>query len=178
MNIENFIKQNRRELDTETAPAFVWEKIEKQLIAPKEEKSAAKIINFSFLRYAAAALILFSVGVYYGSSPTKNMINDMKLANISPELDEIEGFYNQKVNYTLSELSEVEIDTMIQNEMHNLDRYHEQFKQELLRSPESNKQRIIQLMIKNHQMKLEILNTYLNSINKINKKNYHEKTDI
>jgi predicted transcriptional regulator len=176
--IEDFIKQNRRELDTEEAPAFIWEKIEMQLSAPKVEKQAAKIINFNLIKYAAAALILFSVGVYFGSSPTKNMINDMKIANISPELNEIDDFYNQKVNYTLSELSEVDIDTMIQNEIKNIDRYHEQFKQELLNSPESNKQRIIQLMIKNHQMKLEILNTYLNSINKINKKSSHEKTDI
>ncbi len=177
MNIEEFIKQNRRALDTETAPDFVWDLISQRIDAPIL-KPKGLIINFNFLKYAAAALILFSIGVYYGANTTKEMISDIKIAKISPEVDEINDFYNQKVNYTLSELSDVAIDTMIQKEIKNLDRHQEEFKQELLDTPNNNKERIIQLMIRNHQMKLQILNTYLNSIKKTSKKYNHEKTEI
>lgn len=157
-SLEQFIQDNRKQFDTAEPDLAIWSKIAKQL--PKEE---AKVINFRrILSIAASVIILLGMGVLIGlqMAPT----NTENLATLAPEFQEVEQFYNNKVNYQLAQLAKYQEeanDPFIQEDLAELDQWMEQLHKELLEVPKGQKEDVINAIIKNYKTKLTILDHVL-----------------
>lgn len=152
-NLEQFIQQNRKQFDAAAPNSAVWTKIAAEL--PAEE---AKVIPFrKILSIAASVVVLLGMGVLIGlqlAPPANNSI-----ADIAPEFQEVEQFYANKVKYQLAKLAKYQEanDPLIQKDLADLDQWLEQLQQELLTVPKSQKEDVINTIIKNYKTKLNIL---------------------
>jgi len=157
-SLERFIQDNRKQFDTAEPDIAIWSKIAKEL--PKEE---TKVINFRrILSIAASVIVLLGMGVLIGLqlAPTSSD----NLATIAPEFQEVEQFYNNKVNYQLAKLAKYQeevSDPLIQQDLEELDQWMDQLHKELLEVPKNQKEEIINAIIKNYKTKLTILERVL-----------------
>ena len=157
-NLEQFIQANRKQFDRAAPDSAIWSRIAEQL--PQEE---TKVINVRRIcSIAAAAIILLGIGALIGLqiAPT----NSSHLATIAPEFQEVEQFYNNKVNYQLAQLAkyqEITKDPLIQQDLAELDEWMKQLHLELIEVPKAQKEDIINAIIKNYKTKLQILERVL-----------------
>jgi len=157
-SLEQFIQDNRKQFDTAEPDIAIWSKIVKEL--PKEE---TKVINFRrILSIAASVVVLLGMGVLIGLqiAPTSND----HLATIAPEFQEVEQFYNNKVNYQLAKLAKYQeevSDPLIQQDLEELDQWMDQLHEQLLEVPKNQKEEIINAIIKNYKTKFQILERVL-----------------
>ncbi|MEP1033193.1 hypothetical protein [Ekhidna sp.] len=85
MNIEDLIKQRKEQLDVETPPTEMWDKIKKDW---KSEK------NFSWWKVAAVIFIATSLGLLLHNISLQNQVEELAtLGDISEEYRSIENSY-------------------------------------------------------------------------------------
>lgn len=66
---KKYLQQHREALDADEPRPMVWQKLQQQMQPPKQ---SARIISFTWVRYAVAAcvLVLAGIGVWYIAQPT------------------------------------------------------------------------------------------------------------
>ncbi len=182
--LEEFIRDNRRELDRFDTPAGLWEKIADQLEADEDAglESEAKVIPMKprrafTLRIAAAVLLLLGVyGVFQMKGSQTNeggglaaQENTVPLAEVNPELAEAESYYTlvieqkrQEIAQFASQISDLPPDFQIG--MDELDSMYTQLKAEFFEMPDEE---VMGAMIQNLQMRIEILNRQLEILKQI-----------
>lgn len=179
--LEEFIKDNRNDLDEATPSFKIWERLEQELDAQEEQKvvgkshlkvvsSARKTTRLRVLRYAkyasiaAVGLVLLLVGGVIGSRWTATQgasLAEVSLSDVSDEYAEVEQHYAQQVNLKIEELKKRDFDQSILDDIAELDEAFQELKQELGKTGSFSDEEIILAMVENYQMKIEILERVL-----------------
>jgi hypothetical protein len=198
--LEQFMRDNRDQFDTDEPGEQIWKNLEQQLTAKDqtEQKQSTQdgiIRMLKILRWSAAAaiLILAGIGIYslLNNRPVNNpvvenkpkqdtpAVNDRLLKEINP------GYAKEVVQFThlielkQNELKEIEKENpnlykMFVADINKLDSSYKALKKELPENP--NREQLLEAMIENLRLQTEILNQQLSIINQIkaSKSNNHD----
>lgn len=191
-NLEQFIRDNREELDTAVPSFKLWAEIDKKL--PQQTESAplkvqqfaqapvAKIISLrKFMSMAAAVVLLigFGVGIGFHLAPQNGEI--VELSDISPEYAEVEEYYDEQVRNKLAKLASYKATSPeIKADLKELDTWMKDLQKELSIVPKGKEEALVNDIIDLYKTKVAILEKTLESIQSSNQKNsnQHETVDI
>jgi hypothetical protein len=176
--LKNFINEHRDEFDTFEPRPDLWQDISKEL----PQKKTARVIS------AAVVLLIAAVFVIRQYIPT-NQTNDpagatttaASLEKIAPQMAEVESYYTSLINEKKAQMGNFDLKSLgindnLQQDIAVLDSAYAKLKTELLTTP--NKEQIMDAMIQNLQLRMEILNQQLKTledIRKIKQQTKHEK---
>ncbi len=158
--LEQFITNNRKSFDQSMPDPAIWAKIDQQL--PRQETKVFPIRRF--LSIAASVCLLIGMGIAIGlHMATPKPVNS--LADISQEYGQIETFYANRVNYKVTQLAKLNKHTnpLLQKDLEELDQWLKRLHTELAEVPKSNREKVINAIIKNYKTKLEVLETVLDA---------------
>jgi hypothetical protein len=171
-NIETFIRTNREAFDTEIPSLKVWHNVAADLSADKvisaDKSTATKVVRLTWWKQAAAAVALLVFGVMIGfllNGKKADKIIAQATEQVTPELQEAENFYNQKVQSKYTQLASFNPDPSVMADLKQIDEVQEELRAELQNAPNSTKEEIVRRLIENYQIKLGILERVLNHIN-------------
>jgi hypothetical protein len=162
--LEDFMRDNRDDFDSELPSLDLWDKIESKL--EKKEKGKHKFLKIASA--VAAVLILAIVGTFM----LKPQPEINRYANISdPELKnllETEAFYAQKVSLKVGEIQKCykihpELKMDIENDLNELDTMYRELEKDL--DDNLYNREVIEAMIQNNRFRLEMVDRVLNQIN-------------
>jgi hypothetical protein len=161
--LEDFMRDNRDDFDSELPSLDLWDKIESKLEKKKGTHKFLKIASS-----IAAVLILAIVGTYM----LKPQSDNNRYANITdPELKnllETEAFYAQKVSLKVGEIQKCykvhpELKMDIENDLNELDTMYRELEKDL--DDNLYNREVIEAMIQNNRFRLEMVDRVLNQIN-------------
>jgi hypothetical protein len=174
--LEKFVDEHRNELDAFEPRPDLWQDISREL----HQKKEAKVISFSYTqlwRYAAAILLIIAAGfmiVQLTSRPPQNPVavtQPLPLQQIAPEMAEVESYYTSLINEKKAELEGYDLKALgiednLQQDVAALDSSYKRLKRELY-AHDANKEKIIEAMIQNLQLRMEVLNQQLKTLQRI-----------
>ena len=176
--LEDFIRDNKTELNYTEPPADLWDKIERRL--DQQKKSAVKKervikINFLFKIAASVIVILGVTALLWRYQYNKNLI-----ARIDPELAKQQVHYASLIESKQTELKQLEKEEpelyrTFSSELRKMENSYRQLQEELPKSP--NQERTVKAMIKNLEIQIQVLNQQLIIIEQINDLKSKEQTD-
>jgi hypothetical protein len=198
--LEQFMRDNRDQFDTDEPGDQVWKKLEEQLreknqTGKKQMTKDRQIILIKILRWSAAAAILILAGIGIFSllnnrpvngndlvkHPTENTPggNDPILKKINPGYAREVAQFTQLIELKQNELKEIEKENpnlykKFVADINKLDSSYKALKKELPENP--NREQLLEAMIENLRLQTEILNQQLSIINQIkaSKSNNHD----
>ena len=177
---EDFIRNNRDELDSEIPAAAVWDKVSKRITTP----TTAKIKRMHPIRWvAAAAILLFTgTGSYFlianwnKKTDTIAVIDaprqdSVALNEINPAYAKEVYHFTQLIELKQTELKQLEKDNpelykQFMGDITKLDSSYLSLKQELPSNP--NREQLLEAMIQNLKLQMDLLNQQLAIIQQIN----------
>ncbi len=184
--LEEFIENNRHEIDDENPSTKVWDNVEAVLSKKKEKTfTLAPILKWSA---AAAVLAMVALGAYFIArknndsdkivvASTKDTLNNAPVPD-APEVNQ----FAQLIAMKQEELKSLgkdqpELYQKFTTDITQLDSSYRALKSQLSITP--NREVLVEAMIQNLQLQLNVLNQQLNIIHQIKQsKNYsHEKND-
>ena len=200
-DLEQFIRDNRDQFDSEEPGERIWRKLEEELTdkQPNDKKlksTGQKIIVLTILRWSAAAAILILAGIGIFSLLTNRSsqggivkeqpasidtpgVNDQLLKEINPGYAREVSQFTQLIERKQNELKEIEKENpnlykKFVTGIDKLDSSYNALKKELPENP--NREQLLEAMIENLRLQTEILNQQLSIINQIkaSKSNKHE----
>lgn len=182
--LEQFIRDNRNQFDTDEPGEQVWNKLEKELT---ERSKSSKPLVFAIFRWSAAAaiLILAGIGIYsllndritggngMANNPARQdtpALNDPILKAINPTYAREVYQFTQLIEVKQNELKEIEKENpnlykKFVSDINKLDSSYNALKKELPENP--NREQLLEAMIENLRLQTEILNQQLSIINQI-----------
>ncbi|MDJ1469339.1 hypothetical protein [Xanthocytophaga flava] len=188
--LEQFIRNNRQEFDTFEPDSDLWKGIEQKL--NEKEKKSIRLLWFQtpMMRYAAAAIIVFIMGygVFQlgrysaGGTPEGRVATaNPNVTQISPELAQAEAYYTSLINEEKALLDPKEVEALGLKDDFNedlvvLDSTYKNLKKELVTEP--NKDRIIAAMVKNLQLRVEIIRQQIETLQRVNKNQRKEPKSL
>ncbi len=171
--LTHFVQTHREAFDSAT-PAFrVWSNIDKTLHPTQTVRHAGILSIRHILRVAASVLLLLAVGATAGIYITKahfarhNTI--ASLSDISPEYAEMVRYYNRQIEDKVRQVSMYDNKENVLDDLAAIDRAMQELEAELRRVPRGAEEQIISNLIKSYQIKMEILERVLNSVQHVNK---------
>jgi hypothetical protein len=185
--LKDFINEHREEFDSFEPRPDLWQDISKEL----PQKKTARVISLTYAhmwRYAAAVVLLIAavfVIRQYIPTDTGHTINSQTttatLENIAPQMAEVESYYTSLINEKKAQMGSYDLKSLdvsenLQQDIAVLDSAYAKLKTELLTTP--NKEQIMDAMVQNLQLRMEILNQQLKTledIRKIKQQTKHEK---
>ncbi|OQP60808.1 hypothetical protein [Niastella populi] len=198
--LEQFMRDNRNQFDTDEPGERVWKNLEQELTAKEktEQKQTSQGGIISMLRIlrwtaAAAILILAGIGIYSllnnrpGNNPVavtppqqnSPAVNDKLLKEINPGYAKEVVQFTRLIEQRQNELKEIEkvnpnLYKMFVADINKLDSSYNALKKELPENP--NREQLLEAMIENLRLQTEILNQQLSIINQIkaSKSNEHD----
>lgn len=158
-NLEKYIIENREAFDEEIPSLKVWANIDKSL----GHKAVRRLDGWQISRIAAAVVLLLVCGAAAGIWATRSGNNApvAKLSEVSPEYAEVEQYYSRKVNVAYNQVTKMNVDPSVSDDIKHLDEVYQELEAELKKAPLSSRDQIIHAMIRNYQTKLEILERIL-----------------
>jgi len=176
--LEKFIKDNREEMDFKSPRNDLWGDIENQLKDNSKQIKLSKTVVY--WRAAAVILLLITSWLVIDKFTTEsNGIADVETVVFNPELEEAETFYITLINEKRGEISALskkyELGKDFLNEIDRLDLMYSELKQELNGGDEDN---LVDAMIRNLQLRIEILNQQLKIIQSIEKSQKDEAINL
>lgn len=199
--LEQFIRDNRDQFDTDEPGEQIWKKLEEQLtdknqVNQKQPSKSRQAILFTILRWSAAASILILAGIgiysllnkrpdndpglgYHPPSTDTPAVNDPMLKEINPGYAREVYQFTKLIESKQNELKEIEKENpnlykKFVADINKLDSSYLALKKELPENP--NREQLLEAMIENLRLQTEILNQQLSIINQIkaSKSNNHE----
>ncbi|QHT68888.1 hypothetical protein GXP67_20660 [Rhodocytophaga rosea] len=185
--LKDFINEHREEFDSFEPRPDLWQDISKEL----PQKKTARVISLTYARmwqYAAAVVLLIAavfVIRQYIPTNTDGLVTPptttASLEKIAPQMAEVERYYTSLINERKTQMGSFDLKSLgvnenLQQDIAGLDSAYARLKTELLTTP--NKEQIMDAMIQNLQLRMEILNQQLNTleeIRKIKQETKHEK---
>ncbi len=170
--LEQFVQDEREQFDGDVPSLKVWYGIEQELEAKVEQKQS-RFKVWRAMRLAAAVLFLLVTGGLIGSFITSNNNGTVStqqanvletIDEIAPELGETEAYYQSQVQEKIQVLASYEEDPALLEELAEIDEAMQELKQELLDAPQGSEEEIINNIIRNYQIKIEILEHVLSRI--------------
>ncbi len=188
-NLEQFIRDNREELDTAVPSFKMWAEIDKQLpkVAPKTvqiqqfaQQPTAKVFTIrKFMSMAAAVAVLISFGIGIGFHLAPGGGEPIALSDISPEYAEVEQYYSNQVSSNLAVLASFNATTPeIKADLEEIDLWMTDLQKELSIVPDSKKEAVINDIIDLYKTKVAILDKLLESIQSSNQKNSNQNETV
>lgn len=201
-DLEQFIRNNRDQFDTDDPSERIWKQLEKELTEKKQDNkkqksTGQKTIVLTILRWSAAAaiLILAGVGIFsllnhksgdghevaqQSTSPDTPAVNDPILKAINPTYAREVYHFTQLIELKQNELKEIEKENpklykKFVSDINKLDSSYNALKRELPENP--NREQLLEAMIENLRLQTDILNQQLGIINQIkaSKSNTNDK---
>jgi hypothetical protein len=198
--LEQFIRDNRDQFDTDEPGEQVWKKLEQELTDKdqtnhQQRSKGRNILLFTIFRWSAAAaiLILAGIGIYslLNNRPVRDhdlvqqpathdtpAVNDL-LKEINPGYAREVYQFTQLIEEKQQELKEIEKENpnlykKFVADINKLDSSYIALKTELPDNP--NREQLLEAMIENLRLQTEILNQQLSIINQIkaSKSSNHE----
>lgn len=186
--LEEFINQNRDEMDDELPSTQLWKKV--AVFLPEQQPAVAK--KRPILKWSIAASLLFMGGLLFLLVPRKpagpqtnavTVSTDTSVSDIAAVLPEAAPEVSAIAKMIVLKQEELKALSREQPELYQkfsadinqLDSSYRTLKTQLGATP--NKEILIEAMIKNLQLQLNVLNQQLNIINQVkhSKKYSHEK---
>jgi len=182
-NLENFIRENREEFDTEVPAPRIWNNLEKILVEPQKKRTG----NLYFMRkWAIAASVImavFAASYFFAIRNNNNQpLDGNSSAGTQPAhekamLDEINPGYakelyhfTQLIELKQNELRQIgkdqpELYRQFMGDITKLDSAYTSLQKELPANP--NREQLLEAMIQNLQLQTELLNQQLRVIKQI-----------
>lgn len=141
-------------------------------------KQSKKANKTSWKWLSAAASVILALGFWLGSNHQKRQID---LADISPKMEEVQNYFVSTIHQEIKDLEKnrnLETETIIEHALEQLEELEDNYKvfiKEL--NSGGNTKKIITVMIRNYQQRLEILENVLKQIEEI-KHLKHLKNEI
>ena len=199
--LEQFVTENRDELQLFEPPTEMWQKVSAELDKEKTGK-VLTLTQRSIFRITSAAAAIVLVGfvgfkLWGGASNNSgnianNNVNDtakllkeatadldkMDLKTIDPELAEAESYYTEKIAEKKKELDQYKLDDValkeeFKGDISELDSTYNALRKELYTVP--SKEKVSEAMILNLQTRIEILNQQLKILEKTRKEKGKEQ---
>ncbi len=169
-NLEKFIQENRQAFDDLEPSEGLWKDIEGKVAKSKKD--------FSWIWKVAAVLLLCSTLALLIDRQFVTENNQM--SDISPlmtELMEVEGHYTTVIQTRSAEISKLIADKQLEDvqileDLEALNQMYEELKEELDKN--QNDERVINAMIRNLQLRVEILTVQLENLKKLKGKEDYE----
>jgi hypothetical protein len=189
--LEDFIRDNREEFDSEEPRPQLWKKMRADL--EDGDKRNDKIFHLSFLRWtAAAAIVVMMAGMFYymnqrqqvtgvagKGTPAQTEIDTM-LDQIDPTYAKQVYHFTQLINLKQNELKQIEKEhpelySQFVTDIHKLDSSYQALRAELPANPDP--EMLLEAMLQNLRLQADLLNQQLTIIKQIkqNKQSSHEK---
>lgn len=168
--LEKYIKENREEFDFYEPGNEVWQNINKKL---DSEKSTESKFPLFWKIAASAALLIAAIFVaqnFYKKTPVT--VAQASVYEIAPELKEVEAYYTSVIREKRKEVltySAYDKGLFLEADqgLKNLDSIYLNLKNELVEN--RNKDKVIDAMVRNLQIRIEILNQQLMTLKKVKK---------
>ena len=205
--IEGFVEAHQSDFDTHEPPASLWANISEELEkdAGEAEKESAKIIGLQkpertvsvkvVWQIAASFLLLLVASVLFqnwylnqnnGELANRNKREEpsleQKVAQLAPELLEAEAYYSQQISQKLVQLRSMDLaelgidEVQFEQQIGMLDSAYTQMKTDLVESAAN--ERVLNAMIENLQMRMEMLNSQLQILEKVNQIKQDKNNEI
>ena len=171
--LEKFILENRQDFDSEVPSLKVWGNIHRQL----DQRPKPKVVWMRRLRAIAAVAILAITTCVIGYHIGSSSIEARTLADISPEHEEMERFFQQQITDKMAQLASYKQDGFVRNDIQELDAIYQELQAELEKAPVDNEERVIEAMIKNYQTKIDILERVLEKVQTTEQTNLKTEED-
>ena len=174
--LERFVEDNREAFDALEPRSDLWLDISLKLL-DKEEVSRPIWFRQTFWRYAAAVLILLSVGVgiFQLGRYTQRMdaglaFETAPLQEIAPELAKVEAYYTTLISEQRRQLQDADLQHLglkgdFSRDLVSLDSAYNRLKRDLYKG--TNKEQIVDAMIQNLQLRSEIIGRQIQTLNQI-----------
>ncbi|MCB0430975.1 MAG: hypothetical protein H6585_06130 [Flavobacteriales bacterium] len=175
--MENWIKNNKDQLDFDRPSPDLWSRIEKDLDAKSPGRS-----NRGWMRVAAAVLLLAGAWIGYrvsvGSGADNGAVADAVVdsaavpqveMDVPQEVGEAEVYYAARIDRTMEEIEALDEDAKndLVNEMKELEADFQTLEADM-GSP-VNREQVLEAMVRNYKMKLALLEDVLKELK--NRKN-------
>lgn len=179
--IEELIAKNLEELNNNEPPAGHFERFEARLegLQAKRKTTVFSIVwkvaaaaVFAFL-IVNQAIIWFSAG---DSSQLTQNGNQITLASVSPEYEEVEFYYTNAINVGLNQWEKLvsegliseEEQQMMDSELNEFEQIFEKLQGDLATSP--NDERVINAMLEYYQTKLSLIHMIIEKLEEVKQK--------
>ena len=188
-NIEELIANNLEALNDNEPFEGHFDRFEEKL---KAQHKTRKLTWNMVLKVAAVvvfALLATNQAFIYFSSDSQGLLlnatknEDITLASVSPEYQEVEFYYTTSINTGLEQwnaltqegmISEDE-EAMMQNELKEFERLYKNLQSDLASNP--NDERVINAMLEFYQTKLSLINMIVNKLEEVKQqKNNHDES--
>lgn len=156
--LEDYIDNNKESFDSDFPSLKAWTDIERQLPPDKTIQKPKVSNSWKVMKIAAAvALLLVSgmaIGWHFGTS--QNQIKS--LADISPEMEEMEQFYQKQIESGKAQLVSLGYqDEDVFNDLDQLEAVFKDLKTEVSNSPSTRDEALINTLIENYKTRIAIL---------------------
>ena len=154
------------------------ERFEMRLLRQKEEHKLRRMPRWPWIALAAACIAGAIVTISIREIGKSNEVAEsMKLSEVSPDMAEVEQFYNQRIQVDFSALNQG--DARIKRFMDDMKKLEEEYaslEKELARN--YSNERVVKAMITNYQCRLRImehLQKYIEIQNELSTSNHEEQ---
>ena len=175
-NFKDFTEANKDQFDSIEPSPESWNKIEQRVYKDKP------LIRTTILLRVAASLFLILGAAWIGiqivsisqdqvvAGEAKSIEEDATYAfnGMSDELVEVEKFYVSEVNLKEEKLANYQVDKDLMEEVEKLKLEFDQLKEEM--STSADPMRVVEALINNYQLRLEILQSILDQLEKEKRK--------
>jgi len=156
--LEDFIRNNRAELDIDEPSANLWKGIEEHIPSQKKRKL------WTTMGVAASVMILVVAAYFLGMNNTSSSLDERSFASEMQfqEFEEASEYYTTTINHKFSQAKDAGMDDDILNDLKQLDEVYNELKEEMLTTEYQDKEFLINLMINNYKTKINILERIIN----------------
>jgi hypothetical protein len=185
--LEKFVQEHRDEFDSFEPRPDLWQDISKELHQKKTVRSLWPD-RVHLWKYAASIVLLIAVSfIIWQLIPATNPSGQVaaneqfqSVAEIAPQLAEVETYYTSLIHQKQEEIGAYDLKALgieenFGQDIAGLDSSYHRLKRELASTP--NKDQIMDAMILNLQMRMEILNKQLKTLEKIKSINSKRKNE-
>ena len=165
--LEEFIKKNREAFDVESAPEEAWRQIEKSL---ESNGGFAKWIPHIVVVVSLIALTIFVIKYVSESSAPQDLPDPSEYASHNEYFEIEEHYKRQSAELYQLVFSQVD-DATLMRDLSLLDEIESDLKKELEGAEGVYKEQVVQAMIRNLQVKHQLLNDVLTELKIENNEN-------
>jgi hypothetical protein len=179
---EKYIRTHKEFLDADEPNDQLWEKISAKLDIKQSAHKQVQLVPITRLWQVAAAFTVLIVAmvafqIYYNVKNDDKLvakvenIQRMNLESLNPELAETEQFYFMQIDGKREELEKynskgLKVDSETEKYMMELDIAYKDLKKELFTN---NNELVISEMVRNLQIRMDLLNLQLEALRQIEK---------
>jgi hypothetical protein len=188
--IEELITKNLKELNDNEPPEGHFGRFEKKLAKQHDKRTFSWDVVWKVAAVVVFVFLAVNQVIIWFSADSENTVassgqQEMSLASVSPEYEEVEFYYTNAIDVGLMEwekmaeaglISEQEQE-MMQVELTEFENVYGRLQEDLAASP--NDERVINAMLEYYQKKLSLITIIVNKLEEVKQKNnINHETEI